>query len=109
MKEKWYEHKPEVLMENNKCKILWDFTVQTDHEIYGRRPDIILVQKDKNLCQIIDFVCPNNGRLDNKELGKTEHYQDLAQELRKIWNMKAKVIPLVVGSIGTAPINLRNG
>ena len=109
MKEKWYEHKPEVLMENNKCKILWDFTVQTDHEIYGRRPDIILVQKDKNLCQIIDFVCPNNGRLDNKELGKTEHYQDLARELRKIWNMKAKVIPLVVGTIGTAPINLRNG
>ena len=109
MKEKWYEHKPEVLMENNKCKILWDFTVQTDHEIYGRRPDIILVQKDKNLCQIIDFACPNNGRLDNKELGKIEHYQDLARELRKIWNMKAKVIPLLVGAIGTTPINLRNG
>ena len=59
MKEKWYEHKKEVLMENNKCKILWDFTVQTDYEIYGRRPDIILVQKDKNLCQIIDFAYPN--------------------------------------------------
>ena len=24
-------------MENDKCKILWDFTVQTDHEIYGRK------------------------------------------------------------------------
>ena len=43
VKVKWYEHKPHVVMENEKCKILWDFTVQTDHEIYGRRPDIIVI------------------------------------------------------------------
>ena len=24
VKEKWYEHRPEVVMENDKCKILWD-------------------------------------------------------------------------------------
>ena len=35
----------EVVMENDKCKILWDFTAQTDHEVYGRRPDVIVVQK----------------------------------------------------------------
>ena len=40
---------------SKKYKTLWDFTVQTDHEIYGRRPDVIVVQKDKNFCQIIDF------------------------------------------------------
>ena len=31
--EKWYEHKSEIVMENDKFKILWDFTVQTNHEI----------------------------------------------------------------------------
>ena len=55
--EKWYEHKPEVVMENDKCKIPWGFTVQTDHGIYGRRQDVIVVQKDKNLSLIIDFAC----------------------------------------------------
>ena len=40
-------------MENDKCKTLWDFTVQTDQEICGRRSDFIVVRKDKNLCQII--------------------------------------------------------
>ena len=70
MKEKWYKHKPEVVMENYKCKILWEFTVQTDHEIYGRRPDVIVVQKDKNLCQMIDFACPYDRRVDTKELEK---------------------------------------
>ena len=41
MKEKWYEHKQEAVMENDKCNRLWNFTVQMDHEIYGRRPDVI--------------------------------------------------------------------
>ena len=104
VKEKWYEHEPEVVMENEKCKILWDFTVQTDHEIYGRRPDVIVVQKDINLCQIIDSACPCDGRVDTRQLEKTEQYQDLARQLRKIWNMKVKVIPLVIGALGTTPI-----
>ena len=106
MKERWYEHKPEVAMENGKCKILWDFTVQTDHEIYGRRPDVTVVQKDKNLCQILDFACPYDGRVDTKELQKIEHYRDLARELGKIWNMKVRVIPLVISALGTTPIKL---
>ena len=56
-----------------------------------------MVQKVKNLCQIIDFACPYDGRVDTKELEKIEHYQDLAREFRKIWNMKVKFIPLVTG------------
>ena len=107
VKEKWYGHKLEVVMENDKFKILWDFTVQTNHEIYGRKPDVIVVQKYKNLCQIIDFACPYDGRVDTKELEKIEHYQDLARKLRKIWNMKVKVIPLVIGAPGRTPIRLK--
>ena len=49
-------------MKNDKCKILWNFTVQIDHEIYGRKPDVIVVKNSKNLCQIIDFVCPYDGK-----------------------------------------------
>ena len=69
-------------MENDKCKILWDFTVQTDHEIYGRRPDVIVVQKDENHCQIIHFACPYERIVDTKEL--------------------------VICALGTTPISLRN-
>ena len=46
--------------------------------------------------------------MDTKELEKIDYYQDLARELRKIWNMKVKVIPLVRGVPGTTPIKLRN-
>ena len=57
-------------MENDKCKMLWDFPVKTDQEIYGRRRDVIVVQKNKNLCQIIPFACPYDGIVDIQELEK---------------------------------------
>ena len=95
-------------MENNKCKILWDFTVERDQEIYGRRPDVMVPMKIKNLCQIINFACPYDGRVDTKELEKIEHYQDLERELRKICDLKVKVIILVIGALGTTPIKLKN-
>ena len=46
--------------------------------------------------------------MDTKELEIIEHYQDLALELRKIWNMKVKVIPPVKGALGTTHMKLRN-
>ena len=38
VKSKWYEHLPEAVIENDSCKILWDFTIQVDHFITARRP-----------------------------------------------------------------------
>ena len=37
-------------------------------EIYGRRLDAIVVQTDKNLCQIIGFGFRYDVRVDTKEL-----------------------------------------
>ena len=46
--KKWYEQKPEGIGENEKCKILWDMTIQFDHPIEARRPDIGVVEKENN-------------------------------------------------------------
>ena len=46
--------------------------------------------------------------MDTKKLEIIEHYQDLALELRKIWNMKVKVIPPVEDALGTTHMKLRN-
>ena len=34
--DKWYQHKPDAVMENEKVKLLWDFNIQTDREIEHR-------------------------------------------------------------------------
>ena len=104
----WYEHNPQSVVENDKCKILWDFTIQTDHYITARRPDIVVVDKDKKTCQLIDVACPGDKRVKEKEDEKVVKYQDLARELRKIWSMEVKVIPIVIGVLGTIPARLKD-
>ena len=43
--EKWYEHLPEEVVENEEVKVLLDIYVQCDNMIEARRPDIILIDK----------------------------------------------------------------
>ena len=97
---KWYEHEPERVLENEDYKILWDFTIQTDLVIEARRPDLVVVDKKERSCKIIVFAVPGDSRIEEKEIDKIEKYQDLGRELQKILNVKVKIIPLVVGSLG---------
>ena len=41
-----------------------------------------------------------------KEAEKIEKYQDLARELKRLWNVKTQVIPVVIGALGTMPKTL---
>ena len=43
--DKWHEHEPESVLDNEDYKILWDFSIQTDHVIEARRPDLLVVDK----------------------------------------------------------------
>ena len=40
--EKWYVHQQDEVEENERCKILWDMTIQCDHIIDAKRPDIVV-------------------------------------------------------------------
>ena len=93
-RDKWHEHEPESVLENEAYKILWDFSIQTDHVIEARRPDLVVVDKIERSCKIIDFGVPGDSRIEEKEKGKIEKYQGLGRELQKIWNVKVKIIPL---------------
>ena len=45
-------------------------------------------------------------RIEEKE--KIEKYRDLRRELQKIWNVRVKIIPLVVGPLGVIPKQFGN-
>ena len=77
---------------------MWDFCIQTDHVIEARKPDLFVVDKKERSCKIIDFVIPGDSRIEEKEKDKIEKHQELGREFQKIWNVKVKIIPLVVGS-----------
>ena len=72
--DKWYEHEPESVLENEDYKILWDFSIQTKHVIEARRPDLVVVDKKEKICKIIDFAVPGDSRIEEKEKDKKEKY-----------------------------------
>ena len=70
-----------------------DFTIQTDHVIEARRPDMVIIDKTKNECKIIDIACPFNSRIEEREKDKMKGYNDLNRELKKIWGYASESNP----------------
>ena len=65
---------------------------------------MVVVDKNERSCKIIDFEVPGDRRIEEEEKDKIEKFQDLGTELQKIRNdVKVKIIPLVVGSLGAIP------
>ena len=105
--EKWYNHTPEKVLENEEIKILWDYDVRTDHVIQARRPDLILVQKGTNKVSLIDVAVPWDSRVEDKSKEKIEKYQDLKIEVRRLWQAEVEVVPIILGALGVIPKDLR--
>ena len=57
----------------------------------------------------MDFAVLAGHRVKLKEGKKRDKYLDLAGELKKLWNMKVMVIPIVIGALGTIPKGLVKG
>ena len=73
-----YEHSPAGITENEEMKILWDFTIQTDHEMNHRRPDIT-VHDNNNRVLIIRYLATTTLKA-KREREKQEKYQDLKKK-----------------------------
>ena len=99
-------NKPESVQKNDTHKILWGFEMQTDRQIPARRPDPVLIKKKYSTCHLVDFAIPVDQRLKIKESENINKYLDLTRKLKKQWNMKVTVIPIVVGALGTVPKGL---
>ena len=77
-------HNPEPVLENDTHKLLWVFNIQTDQLILARRPDLIIINKEKSICKIVDFAVPADHRINLKECEKKNKYLDLVRELKKL-------------------------
>ena len=57
-------------------------------------------KKERNYW-IVEFAVLVDHKIKLKKNGKREKYLDLTRELKKLWNMKVTVIPIVIGALGT--------
>ena len=67
---------------------------------------MIVVDTEKNTCNIVDIAVPLDAEIVEKEKEKVEKYQDLRREVARLWNVKAKVFPIVVGALDAVTPNL---
>ena len=84
--------------------------------ISSRRPDLIVINKKKKKkkkrkkrsCKIVDFAVSADHKIKLKESEK-DMYLKLARELKKLWNMKVTIIPIVFCALGTITKGLLKG
>jgi hypothetical protein len=50
---------------------------------------------------LIDIAIPGDRNVIKKEAEKILKYRDLTIEIQRMWNVKAKVIPVIIGATGT--------
>ena len=56
-----------------------------------------------------DNAVPADHRIKVKESEKKDKYLELFRGLKKTWNMKAPIIPIVIGAFGTVTKGLLKG
>jgi len=55
----------------------------------------------------IDVAVPGDRNVIRKESEKILKYKDLITEIQRMWNVTAKVMPIISGAIGTISKSLR--
>ena len=75
-------HNPAPVLENNTHKLLWDFDIHTDYLISARRPDLIIINKKKRTCKIVDFAVSADHKIKLKKCEKKDKYLDLTRDLK---------------------------
>ena len=75
-------HKKRIRPKNELPLILWDFDIQTDHPMLARQPGLVLINKKKRTCCLVDFAVPTEHILKIKESKDIGKYLNFARELK---------------------------
>ena len=87
--------------------ILWNQQVQTDRTIPNNKPDIIIRDNEAGTCMLIDVAISRVRNVIKKEAEKILKYKDLTIEIQRMWKVKTRVIPVVIGATGTISESFR--
>ena len=61
-----------------------------------------------NIKVFLVYIYQKKKKKKKGEREKIEKCQDLRRELQKIWNVRVKIVPLIVGSLGAIPKQFGN-
>ena len=80
--------------------------MQTDRTILINKPDIIRYS-EKGTCMLIDVAISGDRNVVKKEAEKILKYKDLTIEIQRMWNIKTRAIPVIIGATGAISKSFR--
>ena len=106
--EKWFNHIPSSVCstKDKQVEIYWDCKFEVGKGLEHNKPDVVIVDKTNKKWIILDFSVPWDAKVKSKEEEKCTRYGPLSTEIRSIHKVKTKIIPIVVGALGTVPKRL---
>jgi hypothetical protein len=69
--------------------------------IPNNKLDIVIRGNEKGTCMLIDVAIPADRNVIPKEAEKILKYKDLTIEIQRLWNVKTRMIPVIIGPTGT--------
>jgi len=103
--EHWYDHVPKSVERSRegKVNILWNQINRTNRTIPNNKPDTIIRDNEKGTYMLIEVVIYGDGNVIKKEAEKILTYRCFIIEIQPMWNVKKKVVPVII--VATATIS----
>nr|CAI5837629.1 unnamed protein product [Callosobruchus analis] len=91
----------ESVVENERCRIYWNYSFPTLELAQANKPDIVLLDHQQKTMFVIEFSAPAEVNIVSKEEEKRTKYQELLGQLRRLWpDYTVSLLVMVIGSLG---------
>ena len=98
---------PSVTKTSN-IEVWWDIPVKLPNRVKHNRPDMIIWDKQKLQCKVIDFSVPLDDNVPMKETEKINNYIPMISERQQMYrSYKYEIIPIVIGTLGAVSTSLK--
>jgi len=98
---------PKPVYKEGDVTVLWNQAVHTDREVTVNRPDTIIKNKKEKICTLIDVAIPAYRNVVQKKVEKNLKYKSLCIEIKRMWNLKCTIIPVIIGATRIVTRSLR--
>ena len=95
---------PEYVKKIENNEYWWNLPIKTITKVPHNKPDIIISDKLKKVCTIIEVSCPSDVNISSKIQEKLNNYAALLRNMQILYrDYRFEFLPIIVGALGYMP------